>query len=121
MVIVELNLLDDNKIEPIYILSHLAVFAHQLPTRVILGTLKLCQPLLLLHVHLTMLTSFEALGDASTRLPLSEALEPLQCLHSWCHYTAIGLNQLGEVGEERVRRLQKIKSWIPYLALSQAL
>ena len=41
LVVVELDLLDDNKIEPIDILSHLAVLAHHLPAGVVLGALKL--------------------------------------------------------------------------------
>ena len=121
LVVVELDLLDDNKIEPIDILSHLAVLAHHLPTGVVLGALKLSQPLLLLHVHLSMFASFEALGNASVRLLLGETLELLKRLRARLHDPNVGLDKLGEVGEERVRRLEEIEPWIPYLPLGQAL
>ena len=85
LVIVELDLLDDNKIEPVDILSHLTILAHHLSAWVVLGPLELRQPLLLLHVHLSMLASFEALCDALVRLLLGETLKLLQRLRPRLH------------------------------------
>lgn len=68
-----------------------------------------------------MLASFEALGYASVRLLLGETLELLKRLRARLHDPNVGLDKLGEVGEERVRWLEEIEPGIPYLPLGQAL
>ena len=121
LVVVELDLLHDHEVEPVHVLRHLAILAHHLSVLVLVA-FELCQPLLLFHVHLAMLAGLEALSDATACLAsFRKTLKLLQRLHLGLHDANVGLDELREVGEERVGRLEEVEPRIANLALGQAL
>ena len=113
LIIVELDLLDDHEVKPVHLICHLTVF------KLVLILLKSVEPFCVVHVKLTVFTSFPTL--IYTFNGICERLEPLQSFALRCYNTTVGLDESREVAKEWVSRFQEIETRVANLTLCQSL
>ena len=113
LIIVELDLLNDHEVKPVHFIGHLAVFEF------VLILLKFIESFCVVHVKLTVFTSFPTL--IYTFNWICERLKPLQSFALGCYDTTVGLDEGRKVAKEWVSRLQKIETRVANLTLCQSL